>query len=516
MIGFFRMNFNYFLKVVKRNIFKLKIKDKGFSRLKVFMFYLNYIDRFMPKKNKRIINAKISMIFAIIKRLVISNLAHNIKNYSGIELNFKRWSEWTSVVDLANQLSYSKKAKNQILKKSIEILILDSFYGRGKEDRDIALENINKIIKLLELPETSKDIEDFILNCALYIFSFKNELPIVPNIDDNLCISQLELLELIIIMLGFPSQSYSFRKKIAFKSLECINCIETLDELSIRRAFFASIETLDFEMSKKIIDIANRLKINPNTLNTITFYYELFTNKTFTKSFELLANEEEKQFMKFIANKSVAIVAPLPVETKSGKEIDSHDYVLRMGIPYHPKDLNPLIYGSRTDIGSLVAEGIQNSKNMIKNRLIIGKNIKYLLFSKLDGTILENFKFEIPIVRKRTLGGRDNLSDKNINSVPQIVIFLLGSGASKISLYSMNFYMSSNVYFKSYSTALPNLHSLFLLDSLVVGHIYLKRLYDLGLIDSDENALEIIKLSTEEYIQNIEDIYRDTIRMSIK
>ena len=53
------------------------------------------------------------------------------------------------------------------------------------------------------------------------------------------------------------------------------------------------------------------------------------------------------------------------------------------------------------------------SKNMIKNRLIIGKNIKYLLFSKLDGTILENFKFEIPVVRKRTLGGRDNLSDKN-------------------------------------------------------------------------------------------------------
>ena len=250
MRDFFRMNFNYFLKVVKKNIFKLKIKDKGFSRFKVFMFYLDYIDRFMPSQNKNIVNSKLSMIFMIIRRLVISNIAHNIKNYSGIELNFKRWSDWISVVDLANQLSYSKKAKNQIVKKSIKILILDSFYGRGKEDRDIALENINKIIKLLELPETSKDIEDFILNCALYIFSFTNELPIVPNIDDNLFISQLELLERITIMLGFPSKSYSFRKKIALKSLECINSIETLDELSIRRAFFASIETLDFEMSK--------------------------------------------------------------------------------------------------------------------------------------------------------------------------------------------------------------------------------------------------------------------------
>ena len=41
MRGFLRMNFNYFLRVVKRNIFRLKVKDKGFSRFIVFMFYLN-------------------------------------------------------------------------------------------------------------------------------------------------------------------------------------------------------------------------------------------------------------------------------------------------------------------------------------------------------------------------------------------------------------------------------------------------------------------------------------------
>ena len=59
MRDFFRMNFNYFLKVVKKNIFKLKIKDKGFSRFKVFMFYLDYIDRFMPSQNKNIVNSKL-------------------------------------------------------------------------------------------------------------------------------------------------------------------------------------------------------------------------------------------------------------------------------------------------------------------------------------------------------------------------------------------------------------------------------------------------------------------------
>ena len=207
MRGFLRMNFNYFLRVVKRNIFRLKVKDKGFSRFKVFMFYLNYIDRFMPSQNKNIVNAKISMIHAIIQKVIYAEISHKIKSYSGIELTLKRWDEYILLVDLANQLSYSKKTKNQIVKKSIEILILDAFYGRGKEDRDIALENIKKIIKLLELPETSKDIEDFILNCALYIYGFTNKLPIVPNIDDNLFISQLELLERITIMLGFPSQS---------------------------------------------------------------------------------------------------------------------------------------------------------------------------------------------------------------------------------------------------------------------------------------------------------------------
>ena len=101
---FLRMNFNYFLRVVKRNIFRLKIKDKGFSRFKVFMFYLDYIDRFMPSQNKNIVNSKLSMIFMIIRRLVISNIAHNIKNYSGIELNFKRWSDYIYVVDLSNKI----------------------------------------------------------------------------------------------------------------------------------------------------------------------------------------------------------------------------------------------------------------------------------------------------------------------------------------------------------------------------------------------------------------------------
>ena len=516
MRGFLRMNFNYFLRVVKRNIFRLKVKDKGFSRFKVFMFYLNYIDRFMPSQNKNIVNAKISMIHAIIQKVIYAEISHKIKSYSGIELTLKRWDEYILLVDLANQLSYSKKTKNQIVKKSIEILILDAFYGRGKEDRDIALENIKKIIKLLELPETSKDIEDFILNCALYIYGFTNKLPIVPNIDDNLFISQLELLERITIMLGFPSQSYSFRKKIALKSLECINSIETLGELSIRRAFFASIETLDFEMSKKILDIANKLKINFNTINRLNFYYELFTNKNFTESFELLANDEEKNFIEFIKNKSVAIVAPLPVETKSGAKIDSQDFILRPGLSYHPKDLNPLIYGSRTDIGSLNVAGIQVSKGLSNNKLIVGKDIKYLIFRNLDNTILKNFKFKIPVIKKRTLSGGDILSGINLNNVPQIVIFLLASGVSKIYLYSMNFYMSSNIYLESYSSSLPTLHTLFYGDSLVAGHIYLKRLYDLGLIDCDENALEVIKLSTEEYIQNIENIYRDTIRMSNK
>lgn len=516
MRDFFRMNFNYFLRVVKRNIFRLKVKDKGFSRFKVFMFYLNYIDRFMPSENKKIVNVKLSMVLVIIQRIIVSELAHNIKNYSGIELNLKRWNEYILLIDIANKLSYSKRAKNEIVKKSIGILILDSFYGRGKDNTNIALENINKIIKLLELPESSKEVEEFILNCALYIFNFTDKLPSIPKIDDNIFINQLELLERITIMLGFPSKAYSFRKKIAYKSLECMSCVETLGELHIKRAFFASIEILDFDMSKKILDIATRIKINHNTINRLTFYYELFTNKNFTNSFEILANEEEKKFIEFIKNKSVAIVAPLPVETKSGNEIDSHNFVLRMGYPYHPENLNPLIYGSRTDIGSLVAEGIVSSKNMLNNKLMIGKNIKYLLFSNLDSTVLKNFKFKIPVVKKRTLNGRDKLSDKNINSVPQIVIFLLGSGAKKVSLFSMNFYMSSNVYFKGYSTALPNLHTFFFMDDLIVGHIYLKRLYNLGLVECDENVLEVIKLSTEEYIQNIENIYRDTIRATSK
>lgn len=44
---------------------------------------------------------------------------------------------------------------------------------------------------------------------------------------------------------------------------------------------------------------------------------------------------------------------------------------------------------------------------------------------------------------------------------------------------------------------------------MIRTHIF-KKLYDLGLIDCDKNALEVIKLSTEEYIQKILKIYIET------
>ncbi len=153
---------------------------------------------------------------------------------------------------------------------------------------------------------------------------------------------------------------------------------------------------------------------------------------------------------------------------------------------------------------------------MKNSKFVIGEKVKCLIFKNLDSTILKNFKFQIPVIKKRTLYGSRFLLTGFLNHVPEISIFLLGSGAKKVSLFSMNFFMSTNAYLENYRK-LPTLHCLFLIgDSLVAGHIYLKRLYELGLVECDENVLEVIKLSTEDYIQNIENIYRDTIKTTTK
>lgn len=511
-ICFKKSIFSVLSKLKRFILSKITDKNGGLSKMRVIWIYLEYIDRFMPKNSVRFSMARLSLVTTLSKKIVFMKLLYKIENYSNIKITKENWNSYIELIDKITIFKLNSKRKERFITQSIEILIYDAFYGRGEDAKDLAFENIKKVCKLLEL-ESSQETQKYILDCAKYIFNISNEIPSLEIVDNRLNTFQLMALERVSLMLGFISSAYLFKEKAREKYIQNFYLANDKKSLAtIKNAFFSALEIGDYETMKNTVEIAKKELKNQKIVDALDYLYQLFTKQNFKGAFAKLLNDDEVEFSKFIKNKSVAIVAPLPVETLSGSLIDAHDFVLRTSTTKHPIYLEDKIYGSRTDIASINISDISGSKIMIDGKLEISKDLKYLIFKKLESTVLRNYNFPIPTVRKRTIVANECVLDGSINHVPDLVLFLLGCGASKISLFSMNFFMASSAYGKNYRDTLT-VHTLyFMKDALASGHIYLKKLYDLGLIECDESALEVIKLSTKDYMKNMEIIYRDTIK----
>jgi hypothetical protein len=506
-----RKSIFFILTKIREAVLKAPIKDKGFSRVKIIMFYIKHIDKLTPRNDARFAIQKLSLIKTALLKIIFMRITFGIKNYSNISISKRDWGSYIDLINKINSLSLTQRQKIKFTTNAIEVLLYDAFYGRGADSKNIAFANIEKISEILEL-ENSKTTQKYILNCAKYIFNISNVIPKLDEIDDKLNTFQLVALERVSLMLGFISSSYLFKEKAREKYIQIFYSDNYKTTRSINNTFFSALEMDNYDVLEDALKMANKTIKNQKRARTLEYLYKLFTRQNYSTLFSKLSNEDEIEFSKFIKNKSIAIVAPLPVETLSGSLIDSHDYVLRIGATKHPVHLKPEIYGSRTDIASININDIHGSKVMKNEKIDFSSELKYIIFKNLDSTVLKNHKFKIPVVKKRSIQGSAYTLNGFLNHVPELVLFLLGSGASKVSLFSMNFFMASSPYDKNYRNS-PTAHNLYFAgDSLASSHIYLKKLYDLGLLECDENALKVIKLSTKEYLANMENIYKDTIR----
>ncbi|MBF6617238.1 MAG: hypothetical protein ITG07_11015 [Candidimonas sp.] len=507
---------NYPIRKAAKIVYALPVKEDGWNQLRLIHFFLNYVDCFYLFKTKTYSLMKVMAILSLTKKITFLKLLYKMEAYAGIDIDDKMWGGFSSFIERNVGRAYSRQARIKFIECSVEVLLTDSFYGKSSRSAGSALHNIKKILEYLELPESCLEVERYVLGCAEYTFSITDSIPKLPEVDSAIEAWQLLLLERVSAMLGFLASSNVFREKA--KTLLVYNALENesfLSKAKAKMAFFAAVENYDYESAKRII--AKTRTKDMFFLKVMSFMYYLFVgDKVYEKYFKVLCRGEERRFADFIADKTVAIVAPLPVQSGSGEDIDAHDYVLRMGALGHPIDLDPKKYGSRTDIGSFNVMDLQSSKYTKSGKLVIGRELKYLVFKNLKKSKFKGEVVDTPLVRKRTLQGGVITLNNYTNHVPELVLFLLGSGAKIVSLYSMNFFMSKATYVKSYRD-LPSAHTLYYAgDNLIIGHRYLKRLYELGLIHCDESAREVIELSTEQYMQNMENLYRDTIRFKSK
>jgi hypothetical protein len=238
---------------------------------------------------------------------------------------------------------------------------------------------------------------------------------------------------------------------------------------------------------------------------------ELFFNKqesaiSFLKNFY---NKDDKQFSDYIKNKTIAIVGPVDSRLNLGEEIDKHDVVIRFNYNGLDSSLHQGM-GSKTTISFYITEVL------IKNKFDKKKIEK---MNELDWVVFdaEHTKDDVCFLgvdaklRQRHLIAHIHLNPYfkgTANAIQRVLLDLLRFDTGKITIYNTNLFLESN-YHKDYKSrgSLGAEHLILNWHDPLSNFIFLKRLKEFNIIDTDNLLSSILKMSKNEYIDALEERY---------
>jgi hypothetical protein len=235
---------------------------------------------------------------------------------------------------------------------------------------------------------------------------------------------------------------------------------------------------------------------------------------TITKN---MYSEYDKQYDKYLKGKNVAIVGPAFSGYSAGNEIDSFDVVVRIfyrGKSYLP---DPEKQGSKVDV----------SYYNVKCAEMISEGSDYTFFQDLDYAVFKENKHSY----QKKLFDADNgrvlfspnrfLLNGSANMIPLVLYDLLNFNINKIKIFNVNLYLTThNTYFpgyqieeKSKKNFTPSWYA-FAVHNPMTQFNFIKNLWRTGLIDVDQACENVISMSSQEYMNAMEDIYVNTNPMS--
>lgn len=251
----------------------------------------------------------------------------------------------------------------------------------------------------------------------------------------------------------------------------------------------------------------NEIKKNINEKLLSKFITSVFYNI----NNNLNLNRDKNKFFNMLDNKSVAIVGGAETDNNDGLEIDSYDLVCRLNHTDSNDNLNMIKKGSRTDItyvnGYTTDKLLENkTKISYKTKAVVIKynNLEKIkktqnLFSNLIVKEIDNYNF---LTFYSTL-----------NLLPLALLDLLETKVRKIKIFHLDLYLSEKKsYFPHLAPKMVSENKKLMLNSFVkhdpmFHHKFLKKLYEHPKIKSDANYQKVMKLSTQEYLEKLEDIY---------
>jgi len=238
---------------------------------------------------------------------------------------------------------------------------------------------------------------------------------------------------------------------------------------------------------------------------------ELFFNKRdsaieFLKSFY---NEDDKLFSAYIKNKTIAIVGPVDSKLNLGKEIDQHDVVIRFNYNGLDDSLHDAI-GKKTTVSYYIIEILIKDK-FDKNKIEKINELDWAIFDTQHRKDSICFLGVEVSLRQRALIAHPHLNSYfkgTANAIQRVLFDLLRFATGKITIYNTNLFLENN-YHKNYKSrgTLGAEHLIFNWHDPLSNFIFLQRLKNFNIIDTDEVLSNILRMSSQEYINALEERY---------
>jgi hypothetical protein len=222
-------------------------------------------------------------------------------------------------------------------------------------------------------------------------------------------------------------------------------------------------------------------------------------------------DEKDLAFFEYIKGKSVAIVGPANADVPYGSEIDGYDIVVRLSYRGEEKSASEHEnYGKKTDISYFSA----HLRYFVDEIVSLSETIGFICVTlpKFGPKVLEcqNVRETVKI-ESCYLG--------NTNLIQAALIEMLYCQPSKVKVFCSNLFLTD----KPYNTAYPSTDMLntvsggqphrginsitFTNHDPINNFLIMKTLYDNNVIEADHDLERVLKLTAEEYMTGLQNIY---------
>ena len=235
------------------------------------------------------------------------------------------------------------------------------------------------------------------------------------------------------------------------------------------------------------------------------------------KRVALFQSKEDQQYSQFIENKTVAIVGPMHVSDNDTKEIDSHDIIIRCNYCEKGDGDFQKTKGLRCDVTYFNGIGtsfLYSKKNLdwpTEITWAMCKNIDPKLYKKKIHTFFYKSEKNLLHLRTRKLKSiTPVLYNGSLNAVPDIIFDILRFNPKSIYIFHADLMLTIRR-FKGYGPWVANqkevMSNSFIGHDPITQHCLLLRLWERKKISGDKYFQKVMNLSTQDYIQKLQEIY---------